>query len=110
MKKDPFIYLAHILESIEAIQGFMAGVDREAFEQSEEKQSSVLWKLATIGEAAAKVPQELRSQHPAIPWAAIVATRNVLIHEYFGVDLGAVWKIVRDDLPTLAEQLKKILA
>jgi uncharacterized protein with HEPN domain len=42
MKKDPLIYLAHIVESIEAIQGFMAGVDREAFEQSEEKQSSVL--------------------------------------------------------------------
>ena len=53
MKKDPLIYLAHILESIEAIQGFMAGMEREAFEQSEEKQSSVLWKLATIGEAAA---------------------------------------------------------
>ncbi|RJX29510.1 MAG: DUF86 domain-containing protein, partial [Desulfarculus sp.] len=46
----------------------------------------------------------------AIPWAEIVATRNVLIHEYFGVDLGAVWKIVRDDLPALAEQLKKLLA
>lgn len=110
MKKDPLIYLAHILESIEAIQIFMAGVEREEFEKSEEKQSSVLWKLATIGEAAAKVPPEFRALHPAVPWAEIVATRNVLIHEYFGVDLGAVWKIVRDDLPVLAEQLTKIVA
>ncbi|MCB2193931.1 MAG: DUF86 domain-containing protein [Deltaproteobacteria bacterium] len=110
MKKDPLIYLAHILESIEAIQVFMTGVEREEFDKSEEKQSSVLWKLATIGEAAAKVPQEFRAQHPVVPWAEIVATRNVLIHEYFGVDLGAVWKIVRDDLPILAEQLKKIVA
>ncbi|MEW5911458.1 MAG: DUF86 domain-containing protein [Thermodesulfobacteriota bacterium] len=109
MKKDPLIYLAHILESIEAIQGFMAGVDREAFERSEEKQSSVLWKLATIGEATAKLPFEFRAQHPEVPWAEIVATRNVLIHEYFGVDLGAVWKIVRDDLPVLAERLRKLL-
>ena len=56
------------------------------------------------------MPPEFRAQHPAIPWAEIVATRNVLIHEYFGVDLGAVWKIVRDDLPVLAAQLKKLLA
>lgn len=109
MKKDPLIYIAHILENIAAIQAFVADLDQEGFEQSEEKQSAVLWKLSTIGEAAAKVPAEFREQHPDIPWADIVATRNVLIPEYFGIDLTTVWRIVQDDLPALARQLAEVM-
>lgn len=109
MKKDPLVYIGHILECIEAIQKYVAGVDEGAFLASEEKQSAVLWKLSTLGEAASKVPAEFRQQNPSIPWADIVATRNVLIHEYFGIDLGTVWRIVQQDLPGLARQLGGLL-
>ncbi|MBI4799423.1 MAG: DUF86 domain-containing protein [Desulfarculus sp.] len=109
MKKEPLVYISHILECIKAIQGYVAGLDERAFLDSEEKQSAVLWKLSTLGEAASKVPAEFRQQNPSIPWADIVATRNVLIHEYFGIDLGAVWLIVQRDLPHLAEDLRKLL-
>jgi uncharacterized protein with HEPN domain len=109
MKKDPNIYIGHMLECIEAIEKYVDGLDERTFMASEEKQSAVLWKLATLGEAAAKMSVEFREQHPAIPWKDIVATRNLLIHEYFGIDPGTVWRIVERDLPRLAKGLAGLL-
>lgn len=109
MNKDPLLYLSHIVECIEAIQKYVAGLSEADFQKSEEKQSAVLWKLSTLGEAAAKLPADFRQRHPDIPWKDIVATRNVLIHEYFGIDLGTVWQIVQRDLPGLARRLRSLL-
>jgi len=72
-------------------------------------QSAVLHRLALLGQACRGVSDELRTTHPEIPWAQIVSFRNVVIHEYFGVDLELVWTIVTDYVPALGAQLQAIV-
>ena len=65
--------------------------------------------LQLIGEAAAQLGKTFHDSHPEIPWAQIIAMRNVLVHEYFGVDLQEVWKTVERDLPMLKQQIEALL-
>lgn len=67
-------------------------------------------KLAVIGEAAARISEELKGRHAQIPWPQIVAFRIILIHAYFGIDWNEVWKATRVDCPALREQVAGILA
>lgn len=96
-----------MLEAIERIQRH-AQKGREAFEQDELLQTWVVHHLQIIGEAASKISQELRDSNQQIPWSQIVAMRNVIAHEYFGIDLAAVWQVVERDLPTLKEKLGRV--
>jgi uncharacterized protein with HEPN domain len=65
--------------------------------------------LEIVGEAAARVPEDVRAQHPEIPWAQIVGLRNRLIHGYDAVDLDILWEIVSDDLPPLVANLEHLV-
>jgi uncharacterized protein with HEPN domain len=65
--------------------------------------------LQIIGEAAAGLSRELRERNPDIPWGAAIAMRNMLVHEYFGIDLEEVWKAVTQDLPKLMRSVERIL-
>jgi len=66
--------------------------------------------LAILGEAAKRVPADIRERHPAIPWRAISGLRDVLVHDYFGVDLGVVEEVVREEMPRLVEGLRQLVA
>jgi len=68
-------------------------------------QSAVIRELEIIGEAAKNVSVETKSKHPDIPWKQMSGLRDKLIHDYFGVDLDAVWETVKRDLPVLKEKL-----
>ena len=70
---------------------------------------ATLRNLELIGEAARRVPDDIRSAHPEIPWRMIIATRNRLIHAYLGIDDDTIWSIIQDDLPALVIGLKKII-
>lgn len=109
MSKDPQVYLAHILESIQEVEGFLAGLSEAAFLASTEKQAAVTWKLVTIGESVAQIPDDFKAAHPAVPWATIKAGRNILIHEYFRLDVGEVWQMASRDLPELKRLLQPLL-
>jgi uncharacterized protein with HEPN domain len=109
MKKDPLLLIEDIYESVLAIQEYLDGVDWETFLASREKQDAVLHRLAIMGEAVKKLPAEFREQHPHIPWKDIAGTRDVLIHDYDGVNLQIIWNIVRNDLPPLADKLRPLL-
>ena len=61
-----------------------------------------------MGEAAAKLGREFHEQNPSIPWPQVVALRNVLTHDYFGVDLEEVWRVVERDLPDLKNKLERL--
>lgn len=82
---------------------------REAFEQDELIQTWVLYHLQVIGEAARALSPEFTAQHAEIPWPRIVGMRNILVHNYFSIDVEIVWSVVERDLPQLKQQVEAIL-
>lgn len=104
------LYLQDILEAADAISRFLAGVEAGAFLSDELRQSAVLQKLAVIGEAAARIPDNFRERYPAVPWRDIVAFRNIGVHAYFAVDWQIVWTTAKEDVPALRQQVAAILA
>lgn len=103
------LYLTDIDEAAHAIGEFVAGLDEATFYQDDKTQSAVLQKLIVIGEAAARLPQEFKDQHPSIEWRDIVAFRNILVHSYFSVKLEIVWETIENDVPALRRQIAQIL-
>ena len=103
------VYLRHILDAIERIESYIS-VGRDSFLSTSHWQDAVIRQLEIIGEATKRLSPELRSQHSQVPWRRIAGLRDVLIHDYMGVDLTAVWEITQRDLPVLQKQLQAILS
>ena len=101
-------YLLDILEAIGRVERYAAR-GRDAFDREELVQTWIVHHLQIIGEAARKLSSEFRAAHPEIPWAEIVAMRNVLVHDYFGIDEEEVWSAVQRDLPELKRKIEAIL-
>ena len=108
MTKDPGVYLAHILECADRIERYI-GQDREAFLHDTLMQNAVSRNFEVIGEAAKRIPEQCRVEHAAIPWRLRAGFRDVLIHDYEGVDLERVWRIAKEDLPTVKTAITQIL-
>lgn len=106
--RDPGERLIDMLDAIARIERYAAR-GQKAFEQEELIQTWFLHHLQLIGEAAAQLGKTFHDSHPEIPWAQIIAMRNVLVHEYFGVDLQEVWKTVERELPMLKQQIEALL-
>lgn len=106
---DNRLYLEHILERIDLIDEFIHG-DQSIFLESKMAQEAVLRCLEIIGEAARNLSDDLRARYTDVPWRQIMATRNILIHDYGGVRLDIAWQIIERDLPALKTQVTKILA
>ena len=105
--RDPKERLHDILDALNHIERYTSR-GREAFEREELIQVWVVHHLQIIGEAAARLGRDFHAAHPGVPWPKIVAMRNVLVHEYFGVDLNELWNVVHRDLKPirgLVEQL-----
>ena len=108
MRRDD-LYLNDIIEAADHIATFLGETEFEGFQKSELIRSAVVQKLAIIGEAAARISDELTVRHPQIPWPQIAAFRNILVHAYFGIDWKEVWKAARVDCPVLRGQVAGIL-
>lgn len=108
MKAD-LAYLQHIREAIEKIESYLVGVSREDFERESLRVDAVVRELEIIGEAAGKLGDLFRQQHPDFPAAQASGMRNRLIHEYFAVDLDVVWRTVHEDLPRLRSSVTRAL-
>jgi uncharacterized protein with HEPN domain len=96
-----------ILEAIAKIRERTTG-GVGAFQGDEMLQVWVIHHLQVIGEAARGVSQSLKDRHPEVLWAQIVALRNILVHEYFGLNLRQVWTMTQEDLPKLEEQIRRV--
>ena len=108
MKNDA-VYLHHILDAINRIQGYTAGVSYDQFLQDSLLQDGVVRQLEIIGEAAKNVSSTFRDAHPELPWSQMTGTRNKLIHGYFEVNHFIVWDTVQSDLPPLKQQVERII-
>ena len=84
------LYLHDIVEAADHIADFTAGLEFSSFQESELIRSAVVQKLTTIGEAAAHISEPLKAHHVDVPWARIVAFRNILVHAYSGIDWSEV--------------------
>lgn len=107
--KDPLVFLQHILESIEAIEKYNQKLSKRDFLKRQEKQDAVVRRLEVIGEAVRNIPEDFKNRYPEIAWAKAMGTRNILIHQYFGIDLEIVWDTVSKDLPVLKKQIRSLL-
>ena len=109
MKKDPTIYLNHILESINLLEKYLKGVTGQQFHNSEEKQDLATRRIEIIGEAAKNLPDEFKKQNPAIPWKRMAGMRDILIHQYDDIDYIIVWETATLFIPPLKKQIIEIL-
>ncbi len=101
--------LSDIAEAAKAIVGYVAGMDERAFQGDRKTLDAVLRNLTVIGEAARHVPDDFRERFPSVPWVEMGDMRNVVVHEYFGVDVGILWLTVRRDVPELLAALEPVL-
>jgi len=108
-ERDLRLYLSDIMDSSNAIQEFVKGLSFEEFCRDRKTYSAVIREFEEIGEAVGKCFEELKEKHPDVEWQDMKDFRNLLIHEYFGVDLEIVWRTVQDDLPALIDAINKIL-
>lgn len=108
MKRDPRVYLAQILECVERIATWTEA-GRNAFLADRMLQDAVIRNFSIIGEAAKRVPDDYCESHPGIPWRGLAAFRDVLIHQYEGVDLDEVWRVIEQDLPELRIAIEREL-
>lgn len=109
MKKDPKVYLTHILESITLLEKYLKRITQEQFYHSDEKQDLAVRRIEVIGEATKNIPDELKKQYPDIPWKRMAGMRDVLIHDYDDVDYKIVWETATIFIPQLKKQIDEIL-
>jgi uncharacterized protein with HEPN domain len=94
-----------MLEAVDRIQTYTRSIDLAAFMDDDMKVDAVLRNLQVLGEAAGRVPAEVRGLFPEIEWSRIVRSRHIVVHHYFGVDHEIIWRIIEVHLPPLREQL-----
>lgn len=102
------LYLKHILDAIEKIESYVS-VGHEEFMAVSHWQDAVIRQLTIIGEAAKNLSAELRNRYRDVPWRRICGFRDVLVHNYMGVDVDAVWAVTETRIPELKTQVQAIL-
>jgi uncharacterized protein with HEPN domain len=109
MSRDIRLYLDDILEAIHQIRTYLADQDEEAFTKDRKTQDAVIRNLEIIGEAAGKLPEQTQNGETEIDWRKITGLRNILVHEYFGINLPIVWDVVQNKLGPLETVCRKLL-
>jgi uncharacterized protein with HEPN domain len=110
MGKLDSVYLFHIRDSINKIIEYTSNTDIESFKSNPMMQDAVIRQIEIIGEASSKLSKSFRDNNSQIPWKNIVGMRNKLIHDYFGVDVMAIWETVKNDIPILKINLDTIIS
>lgn len=107
-KRDFKLLIEDILEAINKISSYIADKSFDEFINDNKTIDAVVRNLEIIGEAANHIPSRVKERAKHIKWHRIIGLRNRVIHEYFGVDLNIIWKIISEDLQNLENQLKRL--
>jgi uncharacterized protein with HEPN domain len=102
-------YLKDILDAIEKAEQFVDDMDFDRFSSDYKTSFAVIRALEIIGEASKKLPETLKRQNPGLPWREIAGIRDILIHEYFGLNLQVIWKTLKEDFPKLKPVITAML-
>lgn len=102
-------FLRDLLEHAEKATEFIAAMTADDFLRDEKTVFAVIRALEVVGEAAKKIPDDVRERYPAVPWREMSGLRDKLIHDYFGVNPGVIWKTVTDDVPKLIPLIFKVI-
>lgn len=109
-RRDIGLYLTDILNAIKSIEEYITGIkDADAFFSDKKTYDAVVRNLTIIGEAASTLSEEVRKKYKEIEWRDIVAMRNHLVHEYFGIDQSVTWAVINEHLPELKKIANKML-
>jgi uncharacterized protein with HEPN domain len=108
-RRDTRLRIEDMIEAIQRIERHSAGLTAEQFREDQKTLDAVVRNIEVVGEAAGHLDDEVTSLRPAVPWSEVRAMRNVLLHEYFGVDAAIVWETVVQDLPVLRHELEELL-
>lgn len=107
--KKTILYLEDILECMNKIEKYISGLNFEQFDENQLIIDAVIRNLEIIGEASKFITEEIRLKYPSVPWKSMVGLRNILIHEYFGVDEQIIWEIVSKDFKETKPIIESIL-
>ena len=108
MKQDK-PYLQHIADAIQKIKEYTS-LGHETFMEQTHWQDAVIRKLEIVGEAVKHLSPDLKKQYPNVHWRRIAGLRDVLIHDYMGVDMNAVWDITQKDIPEFKKNIQEMLS
>ena len=110
MPRDYRVFLDDIVEATSKVLEYTSGLSYEQFGADRKTIEAVVWNLQIIGEAVKNIPEETRSQYPDVPWRDMAGLRDIIVHQYFGIKLDVIWKVIQQDLPRVEHLIREILA
>jgi len=109
MSRNVLVYIKDILQNMRDAEQFIQGMTYEQFVADKKTTNAVLRSIEVIGEAAKRVPDDVRAQYPQIPWKEMAGMRDKVIHLYFSVDNETVWLVVKERIPSLQPLIEQIV-
>jgi uncharacterized protein with HEPN domain len=108
-KRDIQLFIQDVFDCIDKINEYVSGfTDEKELKKDKKAYDAVMMNFIIIGEAVKNIYEEVRGNYPDVEWREIMAMRNLMVHEYWGVNEGVVWDAIKNDLPELSEIIKKI--
>ena len=108
-KRDYILFLEDILSAIEKIEMYTKGLKFKKFRENSMAVDAVIRNFEVIGEATKNVPKTVKDKYPDVEWKEAIGFRNVLTHDYFGIDLESVWDTLKNNIPVLKRHIGEVL-
>ncbi len=109
MRRSDRLYLQDILDAADALDRFLQGIEYQHLVENEILSSAVIQKFIVMGEASARLSNELKARYPGLPWHQVISLRNIVVHGYFNVDWWIIWNAAKANVPDFASDVRSIL-